>query len=153
MFIYDEVQKGQTLIEALSALAVIAIILSAITVAVTTSLDNATYNQNQTLAAKYAEEGSEIVHQIRDDDYAGFQTRNGSYCLGKGQKQLQATCNTANVDNFLRQIQIQKDGCAANIARVTVSVSFKDGKCTSNTFCHTVANVSCLSTVNPIQAP
>ena len=158
MFITNHIQRGQTLIEALSALAIIALILSAISVAITTSLDNATYNQNQTLATKYAEDGSEIVHQLRDDDYTKFQNYGGSYCLGKGQTQLQSksTCPPPNIDKvFLRQVQIQKNGCGAQIAQVTISVAFRDGKCTSATqpYCHVVTNTTCLSTTNPIQTP
>ena len=134
-----DIQKGETLIEALAALALVAIVISAITTLITTSLSNATYNENQTLATKYAQQGIESVRQIRNFNYAAFRNYNGLYCLGKGQANLgtvQTACSTPNTDNFIRSVQIEHSpGCATNVARVTVNVAFTDGKC--------------LSTVNP----
>src|SRR5579872_53508 len=83
-------QSGQTLIETLGALGIIGIVISAIGVVVTASLRNATFNEDQTLATKYAQQGSEIVQQIRHDDYNAFAALSGTYCLGKGQTTLGA---------------------------------------------------------------
>ena len=151
------IQRGQTLIEAVGALAVISLVISAIAIAVTTSLNNAQFNKNQSLATKYAQQGIEIVRQIRNSNYISFASTNGTYCLGKGQTSLgtsQSNCNIANVDTFIRSVQIEQNpGCGANVARVTVTVSFIDGKCQSNTYCHKQTEITCLSTVNPVQAP
>ena len=150
-------QKGQSLIEAISALAIIAIIITAIAVAVTTSLSNAKFNQDETLATKFAQQGSELIRQIRDANYAGFKTINGNYCLAKDQTTLgssQSNCTSANVDNYVRSVQVEQiPGCATNVAKVTVNVAFKDAKCAIGAFCHVITNTSCLSTVNPVQAP
>jgi Tfp pilus assembly protein PilV len=149
--------RGQTLIEALTALAIISIVITAITVAVTAALSNAKYNQNETLATKYAQQGSELVNQIRDDNYNNFKNYSGNYCLTSGQTALgtaQGNCSSPNIDNiFIRSVQIQQGGCAANVTKVTVTVSFTDGKCQVGIYCHNVVDDSCLSTVNPIQAP
>ena len=149
--------KGQTLIETLAALAVISIVMSAIAISITTALSNAKFNQYQTLATKYAQQGSEIVHQIRDDSYTNFTNYNGTYCLAKGQTSLgslHGSCTTPNVDNFIRSIQIeQSPGCGPNVAKITTTVSFTDGKCQAGTYCHNQVDTSCLSTVNPVQAP
>ncbi len=146
-------QKGETLIEALAALALVAIVISAITTLITTSLSNATYNENQTLATKFAQQGIESVRQIRNANYVAFRTYNGLYCLGKGQSSLgppQSACAAPNTDNFIRSVQIeQTPGCATNVARITVNVAFTDGKCTGNSYCHIQTHTSCLSTVNP----
>jgi len=155
-------QTGQTLIETLSALAIIGMVITAIGIVVTTSLSNSTFDENETLATKYAQQGAEIVQQIRDDDYAAFQTysTNGTqyYCLGKGKTTLGAvksSCTAASdmVDNFTRTVQIQQNGCGANIAQVTVAVAFADGKCAIGAYCHQQSVQTCLSTVNPVQMP
>ncbi len=150
-------QKGQTLIETLAALAIISIVVVAIATSITSSLSNAQYNDNQTLATKYAQQGTEVINQIRDANYANFKNFNGTYCLGKGATSLggaQASCPVKNVDNFIRSIQIQQaPGCALNVARITVSVAFTDGKCQLGVYCHSETDVSCLSVVNPVQIP
>jgi len=149
------VSQGQTLIETLAAVAILSIVVSAIGIVMTTSLNNATFDQDQTLATKYAQQGSEIVQQIRDDSYATFQSYGGTYCLAKGQTALgaTATCTTPNFDNFIRSVEIQQNGCGNNVAQVTVTVSFIDGKCAAGVYCHKQTVESCLSTVNPIQMP
>jgi len=155
-------QSGQTLIETLSALAIIGIVISALGVVVTATLSNTTFNQNQTLATKYAQQGAEIVQQIRDNDYAAFQTYSTTgtqyYCLGKGKTTLgtvKPSCMAAAdmVDKFTRTVQIQQNGCGANIDQVTVAVAFSDGKCASGIYCHQQSVQTCLSTVNPVQVP
>ncbi len=149
----NNLQKGETLIEALAALALVAIVITAITTLITTSLSNATYNENQTLATKFAQQGIESVRQIRNANYVAFRSFNGLYCLGKGQSTLgtpQTACASPNTDSFIRSVTIeQSPGCATNVARVTVNVAFTDGKCTNNAYCHVQTHTSCLSTVNP----
>lgn len=147
--------KGQTLIETLSALAILSIVIIAIATSVTTSLSNAEFNDNQTLATKYAQQGSEIVTQIRDTNYTGFASYNGIYCLGNTTSlgSAQASCPTKNIGNFIRSVQIQPGGCAANVAKITVAVSFTDSKCQQGVYCHSETDISCLSTANPVQTP
>lgn len=149
-------QKGQTLIETLAALAIISVVMTAIGVSVTTALSNAKYNQNETLATKYAQQGSEIVHQIRDDNYTNFKNFNGTYCLGNQATlgPVQSSCTSPNVGSFIRSVQIQQaPGCAPNVAQVIIAVSFSDGKCVAGSYCHSQTATSCLSTVNPVQVP
>ena len=151
-----KLQKGQTLIETLASLAIIAIVVSAIGVAVTSALNNTTFNKNVTLATKYAQQGSEIAQALRDDNYATFATITGTYCLAKGQTTLGAavaSCTTPNVDNFIRSVVVTQNGCAANVAQVTVTVSFTDGKCAAGVYCHKQTDSTCLSTINPVQQP
>ena len=153
-------QKGQTLIETLAALAIISVVIGAIGVLVTTSLSNAKYNQSQTLATKYAQQGIEVVQQIRDNSYTGFRTYHtpGEYCLGSGAVALGAnvsSCSSPNIGIFIRSVTVQQGAarCGANFALVTVDVKFADGKCASGVYCHVVSNDTCLSTVDPVQAP
>ena len=158
--------KGQSLIEALLALSVVGIILSGITVIVTSSLNNAGYGRNQSLATQYAQEGVEVLRKIRNSDYSVFAGYNANYCLGKGAVNLgspTAACTSANVDNiFIRSVKIENSAsppapapgrCAVNVSRATVTVSWNDSKCSGGSFCHKSQIISCLSTNNPVQAP
>jgi len=112
--------KGQTLIEALAALGIISIVITAISVAVTAALSNAKYNQNETLATKYAQQGSEIVNQIRDDNYNTFATDSGDYCLNDGQTTLGSAspggCTSPNIGSFIRSVHIVQGGCGNGVA-------------------------------------
>lgn len=146
-------QKGETLIEALGALAIISVVIAAVASVVISSISNATYNENVTQATKYAQQGMEQVRQIRNTDYAGFQLYDGTYCLAKDQQTLgnkQSACTTPNVNTFIRSVQIdQKPGCSKNVPKVSVDVSFTDGKCSSGVYCHKQTYTTCLSTVDP----
>lgn len=151
----DTLQKGETLLEALVALGLISIVVVAVATTVTTALSNAQYNEKQTLATKYAQQGLESVRQIRNQNYSAFRNLDGLYCFGRDQETLgfsQAACTTENMDTFIRSIEIdQSPGCSPNVARVTVRVAFKDGKCDANSYCHTQTHTSCLSTINPVK--
>lgn len=148
--------KGETLIEALGAMAIIVIVITAVASSVITSLSNSKNNENTTLATKFAQQGIEQVRQIRNKDYVAFAGYDGKYCLAKNQTTLgtvQSSCLTPNVDQFIRSVDInQKPGCSKNTAKVTVTVSYKDGKCTDGTYCHNQVFDTCLSTVNPVSA-
>ena len=156
-----KLQQGQTLIETLAALAIISVVIGAIGVLVTTSLSTAKYNQYQTLSTKYAQQGIEVVQEIRDSSYKGFQAYTGTYCLAKNQTTINpasrvASCVTPNYDNFIRSVTVQQAAprCGANFALVTVTVKFSDGKCTPpGSYCHAVTNDTCLTTVDPVLPP
>lgn len=148
--------KGQSLLESVLALAAIAIVLSGIAVTVVSSLSNSTYGKSQALATQYSQEGLEVLRKIRNNDYYSFRNYNGNYCLGKNVTILPppSSCSVPNVDNFIRSVAIeQSPGCGIDIAKVTVKVSWTDGKCPSSAYCHTSSLESCMSTVNPIQGP
>ena len=65
-------QNGQALVEVLVALLVAIIIISTITVAVLTSLNNANFSKNQDLANFYAQEAVDVLRRQRDSDWAKF---------------------------------------------------------------------------------
>ena len=149
--------KGQSLIEVLVALAIAIVVVTAITVTSLSSLNSAQYIRDQDQASKYAQEGIEVVRAIRNNSYIGFRAYGGAtpYCLNEGEASLSAgPCTTPNVSSkFVRSVLITLNGCAANISRVTVTVAFTSGKCTTGTYCHTSRLVSCLTTINPVPAP
>lgn len=170
-------QNGQSLIEVLVSLATAAIIIGAITVATISALNNAIYSKNQNLANTYAQQGIEIVRNMRDRNYSTFSELNGYYCLAKtctdinpsgssvndpcGAKSILCAQNVGgeNVDTFVRQVFVDPNGTYCSDAtststqatQVTVDVSWFDAKCgTTNVFCHHVTLSTCLSTYNTI---
>jgi len=144
--------SGQTLIEVLVALGIIAIIVTALTSVVVTSLGSSRYSKDQNLATQYAQEGLEIMRNLRDSDYVDFRNiPSGSYCLDKNSTVLSPDCFSANVDSFIRKVIITHDGCDIGVSRVEVSVSWNDSRCSSaNTYCHESSLPTCLSSVNPV---
>ncbi|MGH7245713.1 MAG: type IV pilus modification PilV family protein [Candidatus Levyibacteriota bacterium] len=162
-------KKGQTLIEVLIGLATMVVVISAITIAVISSLNNASYAKNQNLATQYAQQGMELMRDLRDINYASFSAlTNTTYCLAKGCSMLSNTSGDCgpkvnaicdqNVDIFVREVDVVQNSAeclGGSSAKVTVSVSWADGKCTdrTNLFCHQVKLDSCLSNNNVINTP
>ena len=161
-------EKGQTLIEALVALAAAVAVVYAISTAVISALSNAQFSKNQVLATQYAQQGIEIMRQLRDSDWSTFYSYNDSgsslyYCLDKNSKSIrsQGTGCGQNVDNFIREVQIQKNSSdcrtpsgITNAARITVIVKWSDGKCPAgDAYCHKVQLASCLSDFQVISTP
>jgi len=65
-------ETGQSLIEVLAALAVVIIVILALIAVVTTSIRNATFAKNQSLATQYAQEAIEKVRVFRDEEPDSF---------------------------------------------------------------------------------
>ncbi len=154
-------EAGQTLVEALIALAVAITIISAIVVAVISSLSNTQFTKNQNIANHSAQEGMEIVRQIRNTSWETFyRLSDKSYCLAANSKSLDKVGSTGkciqNVGIYVREITIEHGSpFCEDLSRVTVNVSWSDSKCTdiSNTFCHKVILVSCLGNNNEVPTP
>lgn len=157
--------KGQTLIEALAALAVAVAVVSAITIAAINALNNVQFSKNQNLSTSYAQQGMEIVRQIRNRDWNAFkQLTYVYYCLPKDAISLDRdtsdrspACGGVNIGTtFIRQVLINHNSsdCAA-ASKVNVLVFWSDNKCTSgsNLYCHKVELVSCFSDFNIVPTP
>ena len=146
--------KGQTLIEALVALGAAVVVLSAITVAVISALNNVQYTKNQNQATEYAQQGMEIVRQIGQSDWGYFSLteKSNKYCLSDGSNVLEdispisLSCGQ-NIGIFVREVDIEQDTltCSDSVL-IIVKVSWSDGKCDiNNPYCHTVKLDTCLS--------
>lgn len=153
-------QRGQTLIEAVIALGIASIIISALAVVVITSISNSTFSKNQNLATHYAQQGIDILRGQSSSDWVSFQAKAGVFCLNGGTTDLGSPvtgCTTPNVDNFfVRKVTItQASASCQGSAKVAVDVSWNDGKCTSasNLYCHSVLLDSCLANINSVSAP
>ncbi len=73
--------KGQSLFEVIMALAVVTIIVVGIVSLSATSVRNADFSRDKTLAAKYSEETIEWLRGERDTDFAVFVTKIGNWCF------------------------------------------------------------------------
>ena len=152
-------QKGQSLIEALIALGAAAFIVSAVAMAVITAVNNSDFSKNQNLATQYAQQGMDILRHKSESDWQSFSAYGGNYCLSQDSTALtpQSVECPKNISNFfVRQITISQNssGCSGN-ARVSVSVAWTDGKCTSsaNVYCHAAVLDSCLANITQTQLP
>ncbi len=65
-------ESGQSLVEVIAALTVVAIIVFVLVKASTTSIRNATFARNWTLATKYAQELIEEARKLRDNQPEKF---------------------------------------------------------------------------------
>lgn len=149
--------QGQSLVEAIVALSAGVIIVSAIVVAVISSLNNSDYAKNQNLATSYAQEELEVLKSQARTDWKTVSSYpvNNSYCAGSdGSFTQNASCNTVNIGNvFIRQVDIVTpgSGCVYTpVQEVQVKVSWSDGKCDNGSFCHSVVLDACLTDVNTL---
>lgn len=143
--------KGQTIIEAVVSLGIAVFILSAITIAIISSVNNSDFSKNQDLATQYSQQGMEVLKQKSSSDWATFSTYSGTYCLPENSTALSSPgvngCTT-NISNFfIRQVDVGASSDCIGGVKVSVSTLWTDSKCTdeSKLFCHNVTLDSCLS--------
>lgn len=155
-------EKGQTILEALVALGVGVIIVSAITVAVITAVRNADFSKNQNLATQFAQQGMDIVRQISESNWSTFSQNDvGTWCLAQDYTELNVSspCSKNIKDSngnlyFIRQITVKSNGnCINGAYQVTSSVSWSDGSCQNNNYCHQVTLNSCFANLDAAPAP
>lgn len=154
---------GQTILEAVIALAAILIILAAVSVSVVTSINNSSFIKNQNLASKYAQEGIEYIRNVISSDtsstsqYNNFVTNlvGSERCFGpidpSGANPIGTACSSASTTNvnipavspaYKRTVRFESGKCTSegdfsDGLVVTVRVYWSSGKCTStDTFCH-----------------
>lgn len=156
-------EKGQTIIEAIVALAAIFVIVTAITIAIISAVSNSQFIKNQNLANKYAQQGMEFVRGIHAEDIETFASFSQTYsygddggqsCVGTNIRGLCAgEVTTVNVGNaHIRTINFVDDEepcldnvTSINLKKVTVVVSWSSGKCgEDDRFCHDTTLVSCI---------
>src|SRR3989344_3308802 len=165
-------ESGQTLLEALIALATAVIIISALSVLVFSSLSNAQFSKNQNQATQYAQQGIEYLKNLSQTDWASFSAYNlTNYCMPLDNslpQRIGESCGQ-NLGIFSREVTINQyaaddttsigstDCLPTSVvrAKVTVSVGWSDNKCTSATdvYCHKVKLISCVYNSPSVPAP
>ncbi|CAN5157671.1 hypothetical protein BH11PAT1_BH11PAT1_3140 [soil metagenome] len=158
--------KGQTLIEVLVALGVAVVVMTAISSAVITGLNNSQYSKLQNQATQYAQQGMEQMQNYRDAKSLHEFTGTTYKCLNAGCNpvtDIGASCFTDTTaaavcplidNNFSRKV-IAVHGvasCGGNV-QINVKVEWSDGKCGA-TPCHRVDVSSCmLDSLRPSLGP
>lgn len=159
--------RGQTLLEILLAFSISVLVLSAIVIGVTGSLNNANFTKNQNLANAYVQEGMAVVRQIRDSNWKNFisTTPDIYYCLGSSNTWVDydgLECRTVDkIGIFTRKVTLvqESDDCEGGSAglkgtMVNAIVSWSDSKCPAvNLYCHNVELVSCFSNIDQREGP
>lgn len=166
-------QSGQTLLEAIIALSTAVIILSAMTVIILSSLNNAQFSRNQNQATQYAQQGIEFLKNQSQYNWATFSSYgNVNYCFSQDgttptQKPALPGCaQSPYIINglFVREVTINQYAAgntdascpptSAARALVTVSVGWSDNKCSATSqYCHKVKLISCIYKSTSIPTP
>jgi len=169
-------EKGQTLIEVLTALATATVVIAAITVATITALNNAQFSRDQSQANQYAQQGMEVMDNLRNYSIASISASalpdSYTYCLADGCTYItsdstdtkcgpaQAARCSQNVGKFVREVQVNHADTSCNYlttgaVKASVLVMWNDGACTdaANLFCHQVKLATCLSDFTIVPTP
>jgi type II secretory pathway pseudopilin PulG len=153
--------KGQSLIEITVALGALSVLLTISAIAIITAFSNAQESKNQNQASTYAQQGIEILRQMRDASWTSFDNLSGAYCMDNSCAKLDSSgvCGPKsgscgmNVGVYSREITLQRSdpqcSVGANSAtRALVTVAWTDGKCSGgNTFCRNVKIETCFSNI------
>ena len=125
-------ERGQSLIEAIVAVAAVVLIVTGLIVGTTQALRASQLARARSLANKYSQEAIELTRNLRDSGWTLFQTRSGRYCLAKDNSWPagpSANC-TPNIDNtYTREAIFSWDGVAERMI-VTVRTSWSEGAVT-----------------------
>lgn len=165
-------QRGQTLIEVLVALGAAVVVIAAITAASLSSLKNTEFSRDQAAASHIAQQGLEIIRDMRNYDIASISASllpDDTYCLADSCKALDSTNPSCwrkniscgqNVDKFSREIKISHtasvcDATNTGDVEAIVTTSWYDTSCGSvgSLLCHSVVVSSCFSDFTVVPTP
>lgn len=169
--------KGQTIVEVVVALAAGIVVLSALTLMMLSSLNNASEGSSRTIATQYAQDGLETIRNIKDTNWSQLvllsNNGNNTYCMASSCSSLTLSSGSCgpkvsscglNLTNFSRQVEIKPNDAKCipqnpvpgkSFIRAVVTVSYSDGKCTSsaNPYCHNVQVESCFTNYDTRSKP
>lgn len=156
-------QKGQSMLEAVAALGVIAIVMTALTIAVLLGLGNSGYSKKENIATQYAQQGMELLRNKRETDGTAFWAYTpNSYYIRETDNSLQpltgsdicagvtppaTTPKTAGT--YIRTVCVAADASNGCDKKITVSVWWQDGKCPGNGYCRKASIASCFADLRP----
>lgn len=135
-------EKGQTIFELVMAISVGVVIITAVVILVTTSLNNSTFAKNNAQATRYSQEAVEWLRSERDKSWSTFYSKSGAatqyYCLTNLSWPQGGNCSSSQIITntpFLREVSLTNrdlDGSSENgqetvEAKVTVVWEDKSG--------------------------
>ncbi len=157
--------KGSTLVESLLALTFAVVIITAVVIAVTTALSNATFTKNQNEATQLAQEGLDITRYLKTSDYLAFSALDDEveYCPQQTGELIVSEDSSCFDGDFIKKVILDHSGgnnpsggraCEViNSTLVTSEVSWTDAKCNDGEYCHKVALNTCLSDLEQLTNP
>jgi Tfp pilus assembly protein PilV len=122
--------SGQSLIEVLTALAVVLLVLVALIRATTISMRSGGVSKAQAQATGYAQEAIEWIRAERDKDWDEVSTRVGTFCLNLEPLDWPLTAGDCSdfglAGRFKREATLTSVGGAGNQVEVKVVVSWQE---------------------------
>jgi hypothetical protein len=76
--------NAQSLFEVIFAIAIAALVMTAVVVLSTDSVRNSSFSRNQTHATRHAQEATEWLREERDSSWINFANRTGNPCVSSG---------------------------------------------------------------------
>src|SRR3989344_1230308 len=127
-----KLNKGQSLFEVVVAIAISAVIVVALVSLASTSIRNATFAKNKTLASRFAEEAIEWLRGERDGDIDAFKENslNAVWCLESLGWVSSGSCSSGDEiagTNFFRELSFPNDG-VAEVIEASVRVYWTDSQ-------------------------
>ena len=111
--------QGQTIVEAIVVLGIVVLLVTGLIAGTTSSLRSVQAGRTRSQALKYAEEGIEVVRNLRNNEgWSTFTGYAGSHFL-----------DTSLDETFKREVDLTLDGTTMT---VVVTVSYTDGSETKN---------------------
>jgi len=117
-----KIQSGQSLIEVLTALAVVLLVIVALIRATTSSMKGSDFAKTQSSATSYGQEAIEWIRAERDKDWNNLSPN--TYCLNS-LSWSGGSCTTYGLDGKFKRESILSDGGGGKI-KVEVKVSWQD---------------------------
>ncbi|KKR44841.1 MAG: hypothetical protein UU51_C0007G0002 [Microgenomates group bacterium GW2011_GWC1_41_20] len=130
-------QKGQSLFEVVVAIAVSALIITAIVSMASNSIQNSSYSRDKTLASNYVQQANEWLRQERDSNSATFITKAAipTWCFRSLSWILPSLPRACASDEYITGTKfIRQSGLSIslvngkNVVRVNTTVSWTDSK-------------------------
>jgi Tfp pilus assembly protein PilV len=98
----NKMKKGQSLVEAIVALAIALIVITGLVVLAVGAVRTATLSKNRSLAVQYAQEGIEALRSIRDRDFSELPASGGPHRLVWTGSEWTAIAGTETITIFKR---------------------------------------------------
>ena len=147
-------KRGIILIEAILAMAVVVIIMTALITALVSAMNSTRFSEDQTIATGYAQEGMELVRNQKNADFGAFKDAisGNSYDLGPGNDidsrfERVIYANLSGIDRDGQQY-CEQDNDGLDSIYVASIVSWNSSRCSSSAKCHEVVLESCITNVS-----
>jgi len=152
--------------EALIALAVVVMVMTALVTALVSAISSTTYSNEQTTATAYAQEGLDFARAFKNRDFSAFNDlANTEHRLGANPSTI-PTSNASIDGKFYRYLYVNKNGIDGRTSGgtkcvqdngpsifVASIVEWSDSKCSAGTRCREVVLSSCFANLNYIEGP